>query len=86
MFVAWGVVVSYSIWFVCPACLAVLLCRWYRPDCMLDWPVGGSEAMVNALVRWVGQAAECVNTCSCSCVSMHAALCEQEPVDVLKGP
>lgn len=53
---------------------------------MLDWPVGGSEAMVNALVRWVGQAAECVNTCSCSCVSMHAALCEQEPVDVLKGP
>jgi hypothetical protein len=33
------------------AAVAAAAARWYRPDCMLDWPVGGSEAMVNALVR-----------------------------------
>lgn len=31
--------------------VAFMFNEWYRPDCMLDWPVGGSEAMVDALVR-----------------------------------
>jgi hypothetical protein len=25
--------------------------EWYRPDCMLDFPIGGSQAMVQALIR-----------------------------------
>lgn len=25
--------------------------QWYRPDCVLEFPRGGSQAMVDALVR-----------------------------------
>ena len=31
--------------------MAFMFAEWYRPDVVLDYPVGGSEAMVNALVR-----------------------------------
>eukprot|EP00775_Hariotina_reticulata_P008994 gene8994-9167_t len=31
--------------------VAFMFNEWYRPDCMLDWPVGGSQAMVQALIR-----------------------------------
>ncbi len=31
--------------------VAFMFNEWYRPDCMLDWPVGGSESMVQALIR-----------------------------------
>lgn len=32
--------------------VAFMFNEWYRPDCMLDFPVGGSQAMVEALIRW----------------------------------
>lgn len=28
--------------------------EWYRPNCTLEFPIGGSQAMVSALVRWDG--------------------------------
>lgn len=28
--------------------------EWYKPGCTLDFPIGGSQAMVDALVRCVG--------------------------------
>lgn len=31
--------------------VAFMFNEWYRPDCMLDFPVGGSQAMVQALTR-----------------------------------
>ncbi|WIA14506.1 hypothetical protein OEZ85_003026 [Tetradesmus obliquus] len=31
--------------------VAFMFNEWYRPDCMLDFPVGGSQAMVQALIR-----------------------------------
>ncbi len=31
--------------------VAYMFNEWYRPDCVLDFPVGGSQAMVQALVR-----------------------------------
>ena len=33
------------------ACLFSRLPQWYRPDCVLEFPRGGSQAMVDALVR-----------------------------------
>jgi hypothetical protein len=37
-----------------PLLLLLLLLQfneWYQPDCMLDFPIGGSQAMVQALIR-----------------------------------
>lgn len=34
--------------------VAYMFNEWYRPDCNLDFPVGGSQAMVSALVRGEG--------------------------------
>jgi hypothetical protein len=31
--------------------VAYMFNEWYRPDCMLEFPIGGSQAMVGALVR-----------------------------------
>ena len=31
--------------------MAVMFNEWYKPDCCLEFPKGGSQAMVNALVR-----------------------------------
>ncbi|KAF6265696.1 hypothetical protein COO60DRAFT_868698 [Scenedesmus sp. NREL 46B-D3] len=31
--------------------VAFMFNEWYRPDCMLDFPIGGSQAMVQALIR-----------------------------------
>ncbi|GBF96586.1 carotene isomerase [Raphidocelis subcapitata] len=33
--------------------VAFMFDQWYRPDCQLDFPVGGSQAMVQALVRGI---------------------------------
>ncbi|KAI8463200.1 MAG: hypothetical protein J3K34DRAFT_527188 [Monoraphidium minutum] len=33
--------------------VAFMFNEWYRPDCKLDFPIGGSQAMVDALVRGV---------------------------------
>lgn len=32
--------------------VAFMFNEWYRPDCCLEFPRGGSQAMVDALVRW----------------------------------
>lgn len=32
--------------------VAYMFNEWYRPDCCLEFPKGGSQAMVNALVRY----------------------------------
>jgi hypothetical protein len=39
--------------------VAFMFNEWYRPDCMLDWPVGGSQAMVQALIRCVVKTTNC---------------------------
>lgn len=31
--------------------IAFMFNEWYVPDCQLDFPIGGSQALVNALVR-----------------------------------
>lgn len=31
--------------------MAFMFAEWYRPDVTLDYPVGGSEAIVDALIR-----------------------------------
>ncbi|KIY99784.1 FAD dependent oxidoreductase [Monoraphidium neglectum] len=33
--------------------VAFMFNEWYRPECKLDFPIGGSQAMVAALVRFV---------------------------------
>lgn len=33
--------------------VAFMFNEWYRPNCMLDFPIGGSQAMVAALVRGI---------------------------------
>ncbi len=32
--------------------VAFMFNEWYKPNSCLDFPVGGSQAMVDALVRW----------------------------------
>lgn len=35
--------------------MAFMFNEWYRPNCCLEFPKGGGEAMVDALVRCVAQ-------------------------------
>ena len=37
-----------------------MFAEWYKPNSCLEFPRGGSQAMVNALVRSVLQAARCI--------------------------
>ena len=42
--------------------VAFMFNEWYRPDCCLEFPRGGSQAIVQALVRCAAHSHEtCIN-------------------------
>ena len=57
--------------------VAFMFNEWYRPDCCLEFPRGGSQAIVQALVRCSARSHRaCRNAACCSTQSMRcAALC-----------
>ena len=57
--------------------VAFMFNEWYRPDCCLEFPRGGSQAIVQALVRCGIRSHEaCWTSACCSIQSMRcAALC-----------
>ena len=52
------------------AAMATLFGQWFEPDACLDFPKGGSKAVVMALLR--GLAPMAVN-CACAAASSSAA-------------
>lgn len=45
--------------------VAFMFNEWYKPDACLEFPRGGSQAIVNALVRCAGPS--CTHPCSVPC-------------------
>ena len=57
--------------------------EWYKPDACLEFPRGGSQAIVNALVRCAGPACThlCNVPCSLSAKGRHlVCLCVTAPI------